>query len=368
VWQVPGQDTFVVSSPALVREAVARTEDFSSNLVSIVHDGGHESLVPFDMLPYGDPTHVIATADPPTHTRQRKVLQSHLSPSAVGAHEPMISAVVEAQLAQLLRADRPDAVADFADPVPGTVICKVLALPVSDAPRLVTQVGTIGLLLDGITDTEGMGRTGEAALDLIVYAQDHLDATTALPATQRTGLLGVIADAIDSGDRRADEGASIIVLLINAGTETTASLIATTIRTLAERPDLQADLRRHPDPHRRHTRSHPARRRPVPVPLSLRPSRHHPRGLDGHRPASNGLVAWDMGRFGDPFAPAEEQRRKRRQSVCECAGHSTATCRSRGSYVGNVGPQLGPPADTWRHHVWPSDRVDLQGFGRAGGI
>ncbi len=39
----------------------------------------------------------------------------------------------------------------------------------------------------------------------------------------------------------------VVVLLINAGTETTASLIATTIRTLAERPDLQTELRSHPD-------------------------------------------------------------------------------------------------------------------------
>ncbi len=87
VWQVPGQDTFLVSSPGLLREAVARTEDFSSNLVTVVHDGGGGTLVPFDMLPYGDPSHVIATADPPSHTRQRKVLQPHLSPSAITAHE-----------------------------------------------------------------------------------------------------------------------------------------------------------------------------------------------------------------------------------------------------------------------------------------
>ncbi len=187
VWQVPGQDTFVVSSPALVREAVARTEDFSSNLVSVVHDGGHGSLVPFDMLPYGDPSHVIATADPPIHTRQRKVLQSHLSPSAVGAYEPMITAVVEAQVAQLLSTDRPDAVSGFADPVPGAVICRVLGLPVTDGSRLVALVGTIGMLLDGVTDAAGMGQAGEAALDLMMYAQDRLDATSALAASQRTG-------------------------------------------------------------------------------------------------------------------------------------------------------------------------------------
>ena len=37
------------------------------------------------------------------------------------------------------------------------------------------------------------------------------------------------------------------MLLINAGTETTSSLLATTVRALAERPDLQARLRSDPD-------------------------------------------------------------------------------------------------------------------------
>jgi cytochrome P450 len=247
VWQIPGQDTFVVSSPALVREAVGRTDDFSSNLVSVVHDGGDGGLVPFEMLPFGDASHVIATADPPAHTRQRKVLQPHLSPSAVTAYEPAVTSVVDAQLDVLLSAGSVDAVAAFADPVPGKVICHVLGLPVADASDLVALVGDIGMLLDGVTDTIGMDRAGEAALDLMVYAQAHLDASRAAPARERTGLLGVIADAVDAGDLTPDEATAVVVLLVNAGTETTASLVATTIRTLAEQPDLQAELRRNPD-------------------------------------------------------------------------------------------------------------------------
>jgi cytochrome P450 len=247
VWQVPGQDTFLVSSPALVREAVGRTEDFSSNLVSVVYDGGHGALTTFDMLPYGDPSHVIATADPPAHTRQRKVLQPHLSPSAVGAYEAMVTAVVDAQLGHLLSAQRPDAVTDFADPVPGAVICQVLGLPVADARRLVAQVGAIGMLLDGVTEADGMSEAGEAALELLMYAQRHLEDTRAQPPGERRALLGIVADAVESGDLTADEAAGVVVLLVNAGTETTASLIATTIRTLAEHPDEQAELRRNPD-------------------------------------------------------------------------------------------------------------------------
>ena len=91
VWQIPGQDTFMVSEPKLIRDAVNRPEDFSSNLVSLLHDGGDGCPVALDMAPPGDPIHVLATADPPVHTVHRKLLQQHLSPAAVAASSPSTS-------------------------------------------------------------------------------------------------------------------------------------------------------------------------------------------------------------------------------------------------------------------------------------
>ena len=74
VWQVPGQDSYLVSDPRLVREAVGRPEDFSSNLTSVLHDDGTGCPVAFRMARPGDPVHVLSTADPPVHTRHRRVL------------------------------------------------------------------------------------------------------------------------------------------------------------------------------------------------------------------------------------------------------------------------------------------------------
>ena len=41
IWQLPDQDTFLVSDPVLIKEAVGRTDDFSSNIVSLLHDDGN---------------------------------------------------------------------------------------------------------------------------------------------------------------------------------------------------------------------------------------------------------------------------------------------------------------------------------------
>lgn len=249
VWQVPGQDTFLVSDPALVRAAVNRPDDFSSNLVSLLHDDGSGCPAAFHMAAPGDPVHVLATADPPVHTRHRKLLQAHLSPAAVAAFEPAIGRIVEDQLDVMLdAASGPvDAVATFSDPVPARTICEVIGLPDADAARLVALVGDTGALLDGITLHDEMTPAMHAAVELTGYVDEHLGLALAQPTADGRGLLGVFADRIRAGEVTAAEARDMLVVLVSAGSETTASLLATTIATLAGDPSLQRHLREHPD-------------------------------------------------------------------------------------------------------------------------
>ncbi len=250
VWQLPGQDSFLVSDPSLIREAVNRPEDFSSNLVSLLHDDGSGCPVAFGMAPAGDPIHVLATADPPIHTRHRKLLQAHLSPAAVAALEPAITRIVDDQLRVLFGSvvdGTVDAVSTFSDPVPVRTIFELIGLPGEDADRINRLVGDTGALLDGVTELDGMLAAMHAAMELGMYVSEHLDRSLALPAEQRRGLLGVFSEQIESGEVSAGEVGDMLVVLVSAGSETTASLIATTIETLARDPELQQHLRAHPE-------------------------------------------------------------------------------------------------------------------------
>jgi cytochrome P450 len=102
VWRLPGQDTYLVADPALIREVVGRPAEFSSNLVSLLHSDGNGCPVGFPVAPLGDPVHVLATADPPVHTRHRTLLQPHLNAAAVGRLEPTLRKVVDERLAPML--------------------------------------------------------------------------------------------------------------------------------------------------------------------------------------------------------------------------------------------------------------------------
>lgn len=247
VWRIPGQDTFLVSDPILIRDAVRRPDDFSSNLVGILHDDGSGCPVAFAMAPFGDPVHVLSTADPPLHTRHRKLLQSHLSPAAVAGLEPAVTRIVGEHLDSVLESGRVDFVGAFGDPVPARTICEVVGLPPEDAARIVTSVSAVGALLDGVTRAEDMGPAAHAAMDLIAYVQRRLDATLGRPAEERTGLLAVFAGGIEAGTVQADEARDMLLVLVSAGSETTASLLATAVETLARDTELQEHLRADPE-------------------------------------------------------------------------------------------------------------------------
>ena len=86
-----------------------------------------------------------------------------------------------------------------------------------------------------------------AAIELGMYVGEHLDRASALPAERRRGLLGVFSAQIEAGEVSAGEVRDMLVVLVSAGSETTASLIATTIEVLAADPVRQQHLRSHPE-------------------------------------------------------------------------------------------------------------------------
>jgi cytochrome P450 len=246
VWRLPGQETYLVSDPGLIREAVALPKELSSNLVSVLHLGEEGDPVTFDMGAVGDPTHVLATADPPTHTRHRKLLQPHFSPAALAQLEPTLCGIVDEQLAPIVAAGGGDVVTGVSNPVPALTICRIVGIAPQHAPFVMERVTATGPLMDGVADLDGMMSAGNAALELMDLTQTQLDAARSTPSGDRSGLLGVLLDAIDAKSIDVGEARNLLVLLFNAGTETTSSLIANTIETLARDADLQDELRRDP--------------------------------------------------------------------------------------------------------------------------
>jgi cytochrome P450 len=96
-------------------------------------------------------------------------------------------------------------------------------------------------LICGLADREQMDVGGVAALELGIRLRGYLDAPS--PAGS---ILAELKAAIAENEISADDGVGILLQLVTAGTETTATLIGHAVRQLGADSPRQEELRRQP--------------------------------------------------------------------------------------------------------------------------
>lgn len=196
----------------------------------------------------GERGEFMLLTDPPKHTRLRKLVSKAFTPRAVSAWRPRIEAVTDALLDRVEKHGEMDLIADLALPVPSTLICEMLGVPVDDRVTFTewTADATHGLALRrGHAPHELVERVERARNGLVGYF-------SRLIAERRGGqaddLLGTLIAAEEEGDRLSSQELLIqsIGLLI-AGFETTIGLIGNGLTTLIRHPDEIARLRAEPE-------------------------------------------------------------------------------------------------------------------------
>jgi cytochrome P450 len=183
-------------------------------------------------------------ADPPDHTRLRRLVSKAFTPRMVEGLRPRAQAVADALLDDI---DGPevDLIAALAFPLPFTVICDMLGMPVGDTRDEVRAWShTLAGALEPIVTPEQATAAAEAS--------DHLHAhlTEVLAAKRRDpgeDLLSALLLAEDNGDvLSVDELLDQVNLLFVAGHETTVNLIGNGTLALLRHPDQLQRLRQDP--------------------------------------------------------------------------------------------------------------------------
>lgn len=185
--------------------------------------------------------------DPPKHTRLRKLVSKAFTPRAIAAWRPRIETVTEELLDRVEARGEMDLIADLALPVPATLICEMLGVPVEDRDRFTgwTADATHGLALRrGHAPPELVARVEKARLGLAAYFSELIEKRRGRDGDD---LLGALIAAEEEGDRLSPEELLIqsIGLLI-AGFETTIGLIGNGLTTLIRNPDEIERLRAEP--------------------------------------------------------------------------------------------------------------------------
>lgn len=183
---------------------------------------------------------VMLFADPPDHTRLRRIVGKAFTPRSVEAMRPRIAEIVERRLDDFAEAGGGDLVEALAFPLPVTVISDMLGVPDSDHQLLREWTSAAVKALDPSDDITVLFPAAEAIRQIRSYFDDLVkERRSALGDDLLSGLIA----AEDEGDRLThDELLDTTVLLFGAGHETTVNLISGGVGNLLLHPDQAALL------------------------------------------------------------------------------------------------------------------------------
>jgi cytochrome P450 len=188
----------------------------------------------------------ILTQDPPNHTRLRKLVSKAFTLRAVNRLRERVQEIAHEQIERVLPTGEMDVIADLALPVPSTMICEMMGVPLADRDKFTVWTAEATHLLASLFIPPDVKERGLAASDALeAYFTDLI--------AERRGRLGddILSDLIraeEDGDQlTTNELLSQSIGLLIAGFETTIGLIGNGVLALARHPDQMALLRERPE-------------------------------------------------------------------------------------------------------------------------
>jgi cytochrome P450 len=158
---------------------------------------------------------------------------------------PRIKAIVDETLDRVAGKGRMDLIADFAFPLPVTVICDMLGIPQGDRAVFHNSARTGGRLLDPVPLSRAeIDEANANNLASEIYFNNLFELRRREPGPDLTTQL---VQAEQSGDKLTNEELTAnIILLFGAGHETTVNLIGNGLLALFRNPDQLALLKSQP--------------------------------------------------------------------------------------------------------------------------
>ena len=233
----------IVANWALVEEALAREEDFSANLTGVLCRGEDGRPTCFDLPHTGSgAANVIATADEPRHAVHRALIQPRFT-GKVAQMEARIRQWTRQSLMTLLSNGGGDVV-PATERVPALVVAYLLGLPEADVDsfRIWAMMG--GDILAGHIGEDTLVKLSREAGRMAHYLSEHFDRAAAdLDPAPDAPLMHALAKGVSEQIISREEALGIAAVLFGAGGESTAALIGSCLKWLAQDQALADQIR-----------------------------------------------------------------------------------------------------------------------------
>ena len=227
-----GHEGWLVTGYDAVRQLMADVRFSSRQDLGVLHMPYETPGMPAPTEPSPQVPGVFIAMDPPDHTRLRRMLTGAFTVRRMKQLEERIIDIAERQLDELARLTPPvDLVKEFALPVPSLVICELLGVPYAD--RETFQVNSAKFLEKDVSLDEKMAAYGA----LTTYLAELVTRKRAAPGED------ILSDLSRHDDLTIEELTGIAFLLLLAGHETTANMLALGTFALLEHPEQLAELR-----------------------------------------------------------------------------------------------------------------------------
>lgn len=228
-----GGHTWVLTSHELVRQLLA-----DSRLTAYRPPGALRVQDP-DQLPPPEKIPLVAL-DPPEHTVHRRMVTNEFTVKRIRGMRPFIQQVVDECIDAMLADGRrsADLFTALAVPVPSQVICELLGVPYADRERF---LHIADVLVDGVsTEQEVASAIGE----LREFLAELVAAKARAPEQDLLSRLIVRYQEADAYN--PEQVISTAQVLLNAGHETTTSMIGLGTLALLDNPDQLAAFKADP--------------------------------------------------------------------------------------------------------------------------
>jgi cytochrome P450 PksS len=237
---VPGKQTAWLVTRYDDVAALLKDERFAkdkSNALSPEQEG-KQPWVPALFKPL---TRNMLDVDAPDHTRLRQLVHKAFTPRLVDRLRGRIEGLTDELISAAERRGRMDLIADYALPIPTTIIAEMLGVPESDRHKFHRWSQSI---VASTPSGWGMVRGIPAAIAFLRYIRKLVKARR---SSLRDDLVSALVQAEAEGTRLSeDELVSMIFLLLIAGHETTVNLIGNGMLALLQHPRQMGRLRDEP--------------------------------------------------------------------------------------------------------------------------
>ncbi|HKV19486.1 MAG TPA: cytochrome P450 [Mycobacterium sp.] len=230
---------YAVCSWDAVNDVIARPQDFSSNLTATMtfSDG---TIGEFPIGELGSDIQALATADDPIHAVHRKMLVPQLVAKRINALEPFIAETSQHLWAHGVHDGTIEWMSAVANRLPMTIVTRLIGVPDLDSEQLMRWGYASTQVVEGLVGPDELAAAGVAVLELAGYINEHFQSAAADP---RDDLLSTLAKACATGELADPTAMNMMITLFSAGGESTASLLGSAVQILADRPDVQRQVR-----------------------------------------------------------------------------------------------------------------------------